>query len=274
MLAVGFLLATASAAGPGFPAEPIQAQVLVGAKLGRAAHRPSVSDVFRSPEPRPAFGKVWGSDRQAIGWWSNGYQKISVEHVTWLSPDLISRWLGFLQAREYWPEGELQERWNRIAEGIGGTRSFIVELSAFPKLPTYEIGDYRRTTPEEIDEVRFVYTAGGRAAPMSAARLAAWQSRRRSDLERFAWWQVLWFGGGLTGEFESAAPEPPLPLGDYYRSWYLVSIENPGRDDRFEVRVLSRRKERVAGFGPRERGLRAERPTRETRRANFGMLPF
>ncbi|MCH8978247.1 MAG: hypothetical protein IH945_03265 [Armatimonadetes bacterium] len=229
------------------------------------------------------MARVWRSDRQDIGWWSNGYEKKAVEHVTWLSPDLVSRWLGFLQAREYWPEEELLDRWDRIAAALGGSRTFVVELSAFPKLPTYEIGDYRRTTPEEIDNVRFVYTSGGRAMPMPAVRLAARQSRRRSDLEGFAWWQLLEFGGDLTGEFEAAVPEWPLPLGDYYRSWYLVSIEDPG-DDSFEVRVLSRRKERVARFVlqddkpavgklgpiPKIRRPESKRPARKSRRTVFG----
>ena len=114
---------------------------------------------------------------------------------------------------------------------------------------------------------------------MSAVRLAAWQSRRRSDLEGFAWQQTLEFGGDLTGEFEAIAPEPPLPLGDYYRSWYLVSIEDPG-DDSFEVRVLSRRKERVARFVQAEREQVGERPepalavkgpARKARRVVFGI---
>ena len=109
-MAAALLLATGFTAGPAFPAEPIRSQVVVGAELAHAAPNLSLSDPVRSPEPRSGLGRIWKSDRKPVGWWSNGYEKKSVEHVTWLSPELISRWLGFLEAREFWRKDELQIR--------------------------------------------------------------------------------------------------------------------------------------------------------------------
>jgi hypothetical protein len=231
-----------------FPDAPLADQVALGRSLATKEPLLRLSDLFRSPEPRSSISRIWGEDRQTIGLWSNGYVKVPVEHVVWISPSLVSRWLGFLSAREYWQEEELQTRWTSVAKVVGERRFFIVQLSAYPKIPTYEIGDYERTTPEEIENVRFVYTSGGGSQRMEAVRIAQWQSRRRVDLEDFPWWQHTELGSALTGEFELASDEAPLPIGDYYRAWYAVWVTG-AKDEAFEVRALSRRKERVAKFG-------------------------
>ena len=235
-----------------FPEAPLADQVAIGRALATKEPRLKFDDLFRSPEPRSSIDRIWGSDRVTVGLWSNGYVKVPTEHVVWVSPALVSRWLGFLSAREYWEEGELASRWAAVSREVGDRRLFVVQLTAFPKMPTYGIGDYERTTTEEIENVRFVYTAGERTERMEAVRIAQWQSRDRRDLEQFPWWQFLEVGRVLTGEFERPAIEEPLPLGDYHRAWYLVWVTD-AEEPRFEVRVLSRRKERVAEF--REKGL-------------------
>ncbi len=231
-----------------FPEAPLADQVALGRSMATKEPRLKLADLFRSPEPRSSVSRIWGEDRQTIGLWSNGYVKVPVEHVVWLSPSLVSRWLGFLSAREYWADGELQSRWTPIAKEVGDRRLFIVQLTAFPKKPTYEIGDSERTTPEEIENVRFVYTSGAKSERMEAVRIARWQSRDRFELDGFPWWQHIELGRYLTGEFEKSVVEPPLPLGDYYRAWYAVWVTGAS-DATFEVRALSRRKERVAKFG-------------------------
>lgn len=230
-----------------FPDAPLADQVALGRALATKEPRLQLADLFRSPEPRTSVSRIWGADRQTVGDWSNGYVKVPVEHVVWVSPALVSRWLGFLSAREHWEDGVVGARWNGVAGALGDRRLFVVQLTAFPKMPTYGISDYERTTPEEIENVRFVYTAGDKTLRMQAERIAQWQSRDRRELEDFPWWHHVSFGEFLTGEFEQMRTEPPLPLGDYYRAWYMVSVSGVD-DDAFEVRALSRRKERVAKF--------------------------
>ena len=241
------LAAFALCAATAFPESPLVDQVAMGRKIATAGRQISLADVFGAREPRSTFNGVWGNERQVIGWWANGYIQRPVEFAVWLSPALLSRWLGFLSAREYWDDGELTARWKSIAAQVKDRRYFVVQLTAFPKMPLYGVGDYELTSPEEIEDVRFVYTAGGKSQRMQAARLAAWQSREREDLEGFPWWQQIEFGDQLTGEFENGAREEPLCVGDYYRAWYLAWVEGAD-EDLFQVRVLSRRKERAAFF--------------------------
>ncbi len=240
-------LALYAASLAGFPEAPLADQVALGRKIARTEPRLSPNDLFRSQIPRASFRKVWGADRQPIGWWSNGYVKVAAEDAVWVSPALVSRWLGFLAGREYWEDGELESRWKSIASAIGDRRLFVVQLTAYPKMPAYGMSEYERTTPEEIENVRFVYTSGDKSVRMEAERIAQLQSRRRDDLEDFPWWQRLAIGRALTGEFEGSSLEEPLPLGDYYRAWYAVWVTGAA-EPAFEVRVLSHRKERVAKF--------------------------
>ncbi len=240
------MLATIALALVAFPQEPLADQVAVGRRIATAEPRLSLQDLFRPQPPRRSMDEIWGSDRQKVGSWSNGYLQVSTEYVVWVSPALVSRWLGFLGAREHWDDEELPLRWQTVRNALGERRAFVVQLSAFPKLPTYGVGDYERTSPEEIENVRFVYTSGAKTERMEAMRLAQWQSRERGDLEDFPWWQHVAFGTPLIGEFETVQFGEPLPLGDYHRAWYLVWAE--GQDADFEVRILSKRKERVAKF--------------------------
>lgn len=248
MVVESILLMAALAGRPQFPVEPIREHLVQGRLLGRSKPKISSRDLFHSPAPRTSFDSIWKSDMQNIGWWSNGYSKQPVEQVIWLSPELMSRWLGFLQAREYWSDDELLERWGAVRERLTGSYTFIVQLAAFPKLPTYGIGDYVRSTPEELLNVRFVMTSRATSLPLQARQLAFWQARKRDELKRFDWWRTFEFGWALTGEFDLPSEPPFLAVGDYYRAWYLVSIDTAPKFDRFEVRTLSRRKERVASF--------------------------
>lgn len=230
-----------------FPAEPLTKEFQRGVALARKHRKPGIGDLFQTNTPRNSMDALFQSDRQNVGWWSNGYEQQPIDHVVWLSPPLLSRWIGFLSAQEYWSSDEIVTRWGNIADALVDRRAFVVQLSAFSKIPTYGFGDEVRPNTADIDNVRFVYTSGNDSVEMNAIQLAQWQSRDRFELDRFLWWQVLPFSGALNGEFEAQQPDPPLMLGDNYRSWTLVWVE--GVDDlKFEVRILSPRKERVGYF--------------------------
>lgn len=278
MVVASIFFAVALSGRPQFPAEPIPEHLEHGRTLGRSKPKTSSRDLFSSPAPRTSFETIWKSDRQAIGWWSNGYSQQPVEHAIWLSPELMSRWLGFLQAREYWSDDELSERWEALRERFTGSYTFIIQLTAFPKLPTYGVGDYVRTTPEELLDVRFVMTSRSTSLALEARQLEFWQSRNRDALESFRWWHSLEIGWALTGEFDSPSEPPFLSVGDYYRAWYLVSIDTAPKFERFEIRTLSRRKERVATFEFSIASASADasegsRKPRARRSSGFSFLP-
>lgn len=241
-------LALVCATIPGsFPHEPVKAEFESGFSLARKPKGFDYRDFLRTPNPRRSVQSVFRDHRQYVGWWSNGYQQIPIDEVVWLSPELLSRWLGFLAAQEYLGEQEIKDRWGHLSDALGEKRAFVVRLSSFPKMSTYGVGDTERNDPTDLDHVRFVYTSGNTVIEMESFQFAHWQSRDRFELDGFLWWQWLPIAGALQSEFEKSPEEAPLPLGDYHRTWTLAWVEGVDQEQ-FEVRVLSQRKERVARF--------------------------
>lgn len=240
-------IACLALAHSGFPAQPIASDFAFGVKLARRERSLQLSDLFATSDPKPPVTSVLKRHKKAIGWWSNGYEQKSVEHAIWISPSLVSKWLGFLSAREYWTDEEVRERWGRAAECLGDRRLFVIQLSAFPKMSTYGVGETAPVSLDDFDDVRFVYTSEAGATPMHAVLLEHRQSRNRFELDDFDWWTRLPLAGALDSEFRSDKDDWSLPVGEYHRSWYVAWVQ--GADDpKFEVRVLSKRKERVARF--------------------------
>jgi hypothetical protein len=104
---------------PTFDDRPVAEQVREGAAMF-LAHRPA-DEVFR-PET------------VTIGRWFDGRGKKGIEWAIWLSPALVSRRLGYLQAREAWSDDRLQAHWQLARETLGGRISILVRLCAFPKM--------------------------------------------------------------------------------------------------------------------------------------------
>ncbi len=253
MLVAAFAIAAVALSPAEFPAQPIPAEVRRGAELAQKRTNELLRDVSGARNRR-SVECVFSGDRVAIGRWSNGYSKQSVEWAIRLSPGLMSRWLGFLQAREYWGDDELLSRWNAVRARLDGRLTFVVQLAAFPKLPTLDVGDPAEPRPEEVDDVRFVLTGQPAPHPMRALRLARWQARERSPLRDYKWWLDLDLGCALAPEFERDQAQPPSPFGDYHMAWYVVwTDERIDVGKALELRVLCRRKERTARFSlPRD----------------------
>jgi hypothetical protein len=169
---------------------------------------------------------------------------------------MLSRWLGFLEEREHWPAGRLQERWDLVTRDLRGRLVFMVELAAYPKRKTLGFGNYERPDPETIRQVRFLVTADGFQAEPSVVSFVEWEAKRRDEVEAYRWWYQLGFGRALAPEFDNSQVARPLPLGDYHKAWYVLVVDQPPVPvDKFEVRVLSAEKERIAHFDKRMFGF-------------------
>lgn len=251
-----------------FPAEPLPSQVARGVKAyveGRGLER------------------TFLEDRKALGTWFDGKAKRDVEEVIWFTPGIVSRWLGYLEAKEKWPPGVLQGRWSRIREALNGNVVFVVRLSAFPKIDALEPSNVGPSSAIDLDEVRFLVTVGGAWLPRSPIKerwlglasfavafgkpkpgvlgpmflepkvttIARLQSRERRPIERFAWAAELPFSRELSPEFAEGSEDVWLPLGDFHAGWYLLQLPAPDGMASFQdiqVRVFSPRKERIASF--------------------------
>lgn len=195
--------------------------------------------------PRAHVLETTWPDRVAIGSWSDGVVKRAVEFATPLTPDLWSRWLGFLSGRDALSVDEVRERWSRIAAAQEGERWILVELAAYPKTDLLEGDGAAPAKTEEIVDVDFVVQSGRRAAPVLWRRIAYVRARRRGDAERFAWWRLLPSGHELEPRFEPTATPGATSLGGFHRAYYWLRLpaEVSGRVD---LSVLSAHKTRRA----------------------------
>ncbi len=229
--------------------------------MGRelAARKPGFKpeNLLHQPDLQLSIQMVYGEDQKTIGKWSNGWSQRPVEWALRLSPELISRWLGFRERRELWPEGELDRRWNLARDVVGDEAIFIVQISAFPKLSTAGgIGEEERAELEDFLLNRFVVRADGQQIECRTFLIDRWQAREKATLDDYPWWQRTDFAHILGSEWEGH-PYKPLPLGDYHRAWYWVSARMPEAPvEKLELFLLSPNKERKAEFSLNELSVR------------------
>lgn len=225
--------------------------------------------------------RLYLDDRSVIGTWFDGMRKRDADHAIWVSPSLVSRWLGYLEAKEKWPDGEREARWRRLRNELGGKLTFIVRICSLPRIDFLEQEAVTRGSENSVREVRFLWTcslpewpsvrekegylgwsrgrgpwpeaapaAGFRVEP-GVERVRVLQARRPEAVLADDWWRRVPFGESLRSEFDSGDDSWQIPLGDYHSATYLVQIPVPDRpfpDAQFELRAFRREKEQIARF--------------------------
>jgi hypothetical protein len=225
--------------------------------------------------------RLYLDDRQVVGRWFDGRIHRDADTVLWISPSLVSRWLGYLEAKEKWPAGELESRWRRLRSHLGGRLTFVSRVSSFPKMDMLEQEPAGRADPREASHIRILWTSSERPIPEVEERkliqvpgavvrephfgkrslpeqrfepevclLTRRQARDLDGLLREDWWLRVPFGEDLRPEFSPRCPEEGWPLGDFYSALYLASLPIPDgfAGSGFELRLFSPRKERVAKY--------------------------
>lgn len=205
-----------------------------------------------------------------------------LEQVIWLSPALVSRWLGYLWALEKWPDGELERRWGALRGALDGRLTFVVQLAKYPSgertpdpLAMLELGG-------PFSGAEFLFTAGGSELPLAPGPSGAFGLSREPKGGNLAPWDatvfrremrsgalaeivsrdpirtsdVAWIGYSPFGQLLSPVageelPMPLAPLGDYAKAWFLVQTPVPESIyvlGDMQVRVLGLGREKVAGY--------------------------
>lgn len=220
-----------------FPPTPVYEAAVAGEKLGVG---------------KAKWEKLQMEDSQGIGFWFDGKWGREIENALWLSPNFVSRWLGYWARKELWMPGELDKRYQELIKDLDGKLTFIVRLSGFPKKGLLELTQDQRAQTKELKNLRFIVTSGDAMGPASATLLAHWQSRERQRLDDFRWWCYVPFSEWIAPASQVDKNEPMFPLGEYSADWYLVEafvIPEMHKNQRFELRILSPGKERIAEFG-------------------------
>jgi len=250
-----------------FPPEPIQSELTRGA--GIYYDQKGVERVFQE-------------DRAAIGRWYDGNVKRDTDEVIWLSPSLISRWLGYLNAREKWSIEELHARWHKLANVLDGHLTFVVELYALPKESFLDLTNEEPSKPETATKTRFLITWPSkdeldeqqhseihyrkkiaidrrldRLEP-EVAPLALFKSYDLDGVNRWPWYTLDPIFEPLTPEFSERKPGTyDAIVGDYIRAIYFVQVpiaDKAMQARQLQVRVFVPGKEPVACFDLKRSG--------------------
>ncbi len=233
------------------PDEPLAEQVALGRRIAGQPDQDQWERILKV-EPQSAqlvpIDHLYLGDRVPIGMWSDGIRKLEVEWVIRLSPELMSRWLGYLQARELWPDREVAEQWEVLRALYGERELFVVILSAFPRQNLLDPSASERPRTDELENIEIKLYSGGQVIPAQAQEFYRQRARTRSELDRVPWWSLIPLRPVLELRFEHPFEPPLIPRGDYSRSWWLVS-PSCALGSQFELKIASRRKIRVAEFG-------------------------
>jgi len=234
-----------------FPSEPIASEVELGRKI---ALRHDQDDWQRKIGLIPMTAQlakieeVYRDDRIVLGTWNEGVRDLDVEWVIRISPELISRWFGFLEARELWPAGELESRWHSFNQQIGKKPVYVVVLSAFPKKTTFGLGDDQKPTLDEIEDVRIVFESGEQRVETSSLEIYRQRAKTRSELDQVPWWTFTRLDRELTERFAIPFEPPIVQRGNYYRIWRWVTPNDELEAGAVTIKIASRRKIRSATF--------------------------
>jgi hypothetical protein len=225
--------------------------------------------------------RLWQDDRQAIGFWFDGMRKQDVEEAIWLSPALLSRWVGYRAAQEKWTPEQSQQRWDALRQTMDGRAYIVVRLAAYPKRDILNPEDAEPISTRDLDQVRFMVTVDGAAipspkkrsdvplalpvrsarsgpnfavdeAPIAGQTIGYVRTGDRGDIARFPWYLALDELQPVWSEFENGLQYYRTRGGsDFAAKWTLIVVDFSGRQmpkSQFELRVLSANKERTATF--------------------------
>lgn len=189
-----------------------------------------------------------GTDGITIGFRSDGFTQRAAERAIWLSPNFVSRWMGFLAEREGWTPEEIQKHWASAAELCGPKPTFLVRLVSFPKVDPLAEDQSGGGDPAVTHLSRAVAKWGDQFAPLLGRLIDESQDRDAATVEKP--WYTL---DPMVSAFAPAgAPEPEdsRGVGDYLASWYFLQASMPvafGAKE-MNLRFIAGSKERIARF--------------------------
>lgn len=245
-----------------FPADPIASEMLRGEKV-YYQHK--------------GIDRTLMEDRVAVGKWFDGKVKRDTDQVIWLSPSMVSRWFGYLNAKEKWSRAELMTRWGAAVSALAGRMTFVAELFALPKQEdVLEITSGAPTKPETALQLRFLLTnlAKNRGDEAQHTEGPIGQRKNQSPLDlsmtdvtpigvfkgysldsinRWNWTRLHPMFESLSASDQGRAPGTyDAVVGDCIRAVYLVQVDPEKvqtNSHGFELRIFAPGKDLVAKFG-------------------------
>jgi hypothetical protein len=199
--------------------------------------------------------RVLMEDRQVVGRWVKSFVPKDTEDVLWISPDLISRWLGYLQNSENLSDAEVSQRFLDIRKKEASTLWFVVRLAALDKQDPLEMGTDETAVTTDLSPVAIKVTLtdiGGNRVALPAVMIRTLADAKSSEPDQLIGLPWYIFSDSFTSLLPAVPPlPPPFNTGSNEARCIFVKVALPDTilaARQVELRVLSRRKTRIARF--------------------------
>ena len=222
---------------------PIKAELIRGERIYRAGK---------------GIDRTLMEDRIGLGTWFDGTSKREFNQAILVTPEMLSRWLGYLNAKERWSLEELSRRWIASKRLIDGRMVVIVDLYALPKRTdvlelTVEADAYPETAlhpsflflakpasnASEETHRKFTSTTDWRRIQPAVRRLAVWREVDLGKLRSFDWTSTAEIFAPLQQLFGEGRKDFYTGLmGPMVRAIYLLEAPLPPGGNRDDVRLV------------------------------------
>lgn len=215
-----------------------------------------------------SINEATAEDNAPLGWWWSGTNRYAVDNAILVSPNMASRWMGYLNQSEHWTYAELRSRWDDLSRKLQDKVTFVVQLSSFPKVDPLELGVAADADLRSLETGRCILTyekpisrtlvASDNLTTHGAEGTVDCQVTPLTRLSNDDWMSLLRpYWTTLAPDFSSLAPESMKPpsrydfcLGDYHTEYLLVQAplsEEMAKSPAIKLHMLGGR-ERTAVF--------------------------
>jgi len=205
-------------------------------------------------EGQKIFKRKKGIDRTekdariVIGKWFDGEQMQNVEEAVFLTPGLLSRWLGFQTASGI-PKETVENSWKQCTAQFSGKSLAIIRLARLGTVDPHD-GDVENVAAiEAIDNVQFeMKTIGKEWQKISFHIVQDLQNRQPTDVLKETWDQVLakftaWPSTPTTNELVSE-----IRWGRNRRLSFLAEVPTLDAGSKCELKIVEKDRTRIIPF--------------------------
>lgn len=186
--------------------------------------------------------------RVVIGQWFDGDRKQTVEEAVFITPGLLGRWLGYMQAAGTSQEA-VDKYWADCSSMFAGKTTVIVRLARLSAIDMID-GDLDNSAkPDALDNVQlFLHTVG---SPWQAVKYRAVQDilqRRPEEVLKETWDQLLPKFTPWPGKATENDLNPEVRWGLNRRVSYLAEIDKLPAGSKCELKIVEKDRTRVIPF--------------------------
>lgn len=204
-----------------FGAKPLPYQLLKGEQLARK------QQIWRCEEDA----------RCVLGTWSNGTKKVEVEEIVFLTPGLLSRFLGFRKA-EGMSEEEILLAWNKYSAVSANRNMAIIRLTRLCQVNLLEGDSFSNGNPDALDNVEIKVREPGKPWQLLQLNVIQDIQERSQDKVLVDRWEEV-VSAVLPWPSEPSKFEliPEIRWGKNRRIGALVEFPNFAPGTRFEMMI-------------------------------------